>query len=92
MEDQDTINMMRRSIASFLRQLEATQSSAASLSQWFTQIGGNSWLAQVPSEVWDSLGISEQDFRNSMTDLNAISNILGAAGLGDKFYEVQLIG
>ena len=95
MDNPSTLAIMRRQTASTLRQVERAQADAASLVQWYTNIGGDVWANGVADADWTSAGITKIQFKRAMADLATFPVLLNPTVLGnvaDAAYKIQLIG
>ena len=95
MQNTDTLALMRKDVATTLRQAEQMQATAAALVQWYTYLGGDSWANGVTDAEWTAAGITKVQFKRPMADLGTFASILNPVALGnvgDAPYKVQLIG
>lgn len=95
MQNTDTLALMRKDVATTLRQAEQMQATAAALVQWYTYLGGGSWANGVTDAEWTAAGITKVQFKRAMADLGTFASILNPVALGnvgDAPYKVQLIG
>lgn len=95
MQNTDTLALMRKDVATTLRQAEQMQATAAALVQWYTYLGGDSWANGVTDAEWTAAGITKVQFKRAMADLGTFASILNPVALGnvgDAPYKVQLIG
>lgn len=95
MQNADTLALMRREVASTLRQVERAQATAAALVQWYTNLGGDSFANNVTDQEYLDAGITKAQLKKAMLDLGTFPTLLSPAALGniaDFLYKVQLIG
>lgn len=92
MQDADTISIIRKDARTVLAQIERAQADAAALRQWYTSIGGATWINGVDAATWTAAGITKAQLKKALDDLRWFASIYegawtnGADGAGGNVW------